>query len=82
MVEISAKARKLAATLTSAQRDAIAGSLQIQDDPVNWYLRVRVRMDVRRRLIEMALAGRRAANPLTKLGREVRELLIAEAARG
>lgn len=69
----------IAKALTPAQKRAVAGALELEwHGRVELVLRISVRMDVRARLQELGLAGRRVGHPLTKLGREVRQILRGE----
>lgn len=72
-------AEKLARTLTPAQKRAVAGAVELEwRGRTELVLRLSVRMDVRARLQELGLAGRRVGHPLTKIGREVRAILRGE----
>jgi hypothetical protein len=67
--------RKIAASLTEAQRHALQ-TASAWSDGSGFFVRIAVRMDVRARLRDRGLLSQRPGGGLTKLGEQVRETLL------
>jgi hypothetical protein len=69
-------AETIAKKLSPAQRQAIDGAWQSSWG--EWFVALGTRHDVRRRLVEMGLLGKRPGSPFLKKGLAVRAILKGE----
>ncbi|PAL23571.1 hypothetical protein CD928_05755 [Sphingopyxis sp. GW247-27LB] len=71
---MSGEVERIARGLSPAQRKAIEGAWQ-SGVLGEWFMRRGTRHDVRRRLVDMGLCGKKIGNPLLKRGLAVRAYL-------
>jgi len=70
---MQSEAERIAAGLTPAQRKAVQGAWRSTWG--EWFIAAGTRHDVRRRLVETGLLGKRIGSPFVKKGLAVREVL-------